>query len=148
MKIVLLSPTAKMPSRGTSGSAGLDLYASAEVVVPATRVVGDRASIGRVLVPTGIAVSIPRGCVGRIGSRSGLSTTNNVEVGAGWIDPDYRGEVLVELKNFGSEEFRVQRGRRIAQLFIVKVMVPRLEVVKALGKSRRSARGFGSTGVF
>jgi len=85
--------------------------------------------------------------VGRIGSRSGLSVAKNIEVGAGWIDPDYRGEIKVELKNLSSHDFIVDAAARIAQLFILSVATPDLEETNALPPSTRGAGGFGSTGM-
>ena len=104
-------------------------------------------AIGRALVSTGIALVIPRGCVGKIGSRSGLSVDRNIEVGAGWIDPDYRGEIKVELKNFDSREFVIEAHMRIAQLFVLRLANVKLEHASRLPISGRGARGFGSTGL-
>jgi len=147
MKIVLLSPNARAPVRSTPEAAGLDLFASTRVLVPGISIVGGRAEIGRALVPTGIAVAIPADHVGRLGSRSGLSVEHNIEVGAGWIDPDYRGEIRVELKNFGSKDFWVEQGTRIAQLFVLQVAGVSVEVVDSLPPSERMTGGFGSTGL-
>ena len=99
MKVIRLSPKAKLPLKASESAAGYDLFASEAAVVPASVVRDGRVEIGHALVGTGIAVSLPPGHVGRIGSRSGLSTRHNIEVGAGWIDPDYRGEVKIEMKN-------------------------------------------------
>jgi dUTP pyrophosphatase len=103
--------------------------------------------IGHALVATGIAISLPPGHVGRIGSRSGLSTRHNIEVGAGWIDPDYRGELKIELKNFSNRDFVVEEGMRIAQLFVLPFASPEVEVTGQLPRSGRGAGGFGSTGL-
>src|SRR5439155_2237994 len=100
VKVTKLSPNARVPVKATAGAAGYDLFASEATVVPASTVRDGRVEIGHALVATGIAISLPPGHVGRIGSRSGLSTRHNIEVGAGWIDPDYRGELMIELKNF------------------------------------------------
>ena len=115
--------------------------------MPAATAKDGRVEIGRALVSTGIAVSLPAGHVGRIGSRSGLSTRHNIEVGAGWIDPDYRGEVKVELKNFSGQDFVVEAGMRIAQLFVLPVASPKIEEADNLPPSTRGAGGFGSTGL-
>lgn len=116
-------------------------------MIPASRANGGTVDIGRALIGTGIALSLPPGHVGRIGSRSGLSVTKNIEVGAGWIDSDYRGEIKVELKNFSSQEFVVEQGQRIAQLIILPIATPELEPVEDLPPSSRGADGFGSTGL-
>ena len=75
-----------------------------------------------------------------------LSVKYNIEVGAGWVDSDYRGEVMVELKNLGGTPFRVEVGARIAQLFIVRLEDVEIEVVASLSQTQRGKGGFGSTG--
>ena len=116
-------------------------------MIPAACAREGRVDIGRALVPTGLAFSIPAGHVGRVGSRSGLSVKNNIETGAGWIDSDYRGEVKVELKNFSGQDFIVEEGDRIAQLIILAIVTPEIELIDRLPPTTRGAGGFGSTGV-
>lgn len=116
-------------------------------MIPGSVAWDGHAEIGHALVSTGIALSLPPGHVGRIGSRSGLSTRHNIEVGAGWIDPDYRGEVKVELKNLSAQDFIVEEGARIAQLIILPVASPELEWSDNLPASERGTGGFGSTGI-
>jgi len=147
VKITRLSPQAKLPVKASEGAAGYDLFSSEATVVPAATAKDGRVEIGRALVLTGIAVSLPAGHVGRIGSRSGLSTRHNIEVGAGWIDPDYRGEVKVELKNFSGQDFVVEAGMRIAQLIVLPVASPEIEPTDNLPPSTRGSGGFGSTGM-
>lgn len=147
MKVARLSPKAKLPVKASAGAAGYDLFASEAAVVPASAVRGGRVEIGHALVGTGIAVSLPPGHVGRIGSRSGLSVRHNIEVGAGWIDPDYRGEVKIEMKNFSGQDFVVEEGMRIAQLFILPFASLELEEADGLPPSARGVGGFGSTGL-
>ena len=147
LEVKLLKPKAQVPGRSTEGSAGLDLVAAESVIVPAASIVSGHVSIGRALVPIGIAIAIPRNCVGRIGSRSGLSVNNNIEVGAGWIDSDYRGEVCVELKNLSPQEFPVAIGMRIAQLFILPLATVDISCVNELPPTQRGQGGFGSSGL-
>ncbi len=147
MKVTRLSPKAKLPVRASDGAAGYDLFASEATVIPASTSKDGRVDVGHALVSTGIAIALPAGHVGRIGSRSGLAVKQNIEVGAGWIDPDYRGEVKVELKNLSGEDFRVDEGMRIAQLFILPFASPVIEEVKELPPSARGSGGFGSTGL-
>lgn len=117
LRVKLVEPGAKAPTKMTVGSAGFDLYSAESVEVPPTHCEPDgRAEVGRALVSTGLVVELPAGTVGRVASRSGLSVKANLETGAGWIDSDYRGIVKVELKNFGSKPYQVIRGDRIAQL--------------------------------
>jgi dUTP pyrophosphatase len=147
VKVARLSPKAKLPVKASKGAAGYDLFASEAAVVPASAVRDGRVEIGHALVGTGIAISLPPGHVGRIGSRSGLSTRQNIEVGAGWIDPDYRGEVKIEMKNFSGQDFIVEEGMRIAQLFILPFASLELEEADGLPSSARGVGGFGSTGL-
>jgi deoxyuridine 5'-triphosphate nucleotidohydrolase len=148
LKIKRLKQTAKLPVRMTPGSAGLDLYAAEEVTIPAAQVTKDGlVEIGRAVVSTGLLMEIPLGMVGKIASRSGLSVKHNLEVGAGWIDSDYRGEILVEMKNFSAHPFLVKPGERIAQLVLLKLGEYLVTEVEAINNSVRGSGGFGSTGV-
>jgi len=114
---------------------------TSEVVVPAK---------GKALIPTGLAMAIPIGNYGRIAPRSGLAAKNFIDVGAGVIDADYRGEVKVLLFNFGEADFKVQPGDRVAQLIIEKYTRTEIEEVADgadLESTERGEGGFGSTGV-
>lgn len=99
---------AHLPTRGSDGAVGYDLYSSEDAIVP--------CQAGRALVSTGIALSIPDGLYGRVAPRSGLAVKHCINVGAGVIDPDYTGEVKVVLFNHGTEDFEIKKGERIAQL--------------------------------
>ena len=131
--------SAKVPTRGSVYSAGFDLSASKATIVPAH---------GKALVDTGLKMSLPVGTYGRIAPRSGLAWKKHIDVGAGVIDRDYRGEVRVVLFNHGDEDFTVAEGDRVAQLVLERIaMVDVMEVpVVALGGSVRGGDGFGSTG--
>ena len=147
VKICIVRAGAKVPSRASEGSAGFDLFAAEEAVIPPTQTAHDGGvDVGRCLIPIGIAVELPAGTVGRIASRSGLSVKFNVEVGAGWIDSDYRGELMIELKNFSSSAYKVQPGDRIAQLVILQLSPVDIRLADELGHSERGISGFGSSG--
>ncbi|CAG9327221.1 unnamed protein product [Blepharisma stoltei] len=132
-----LHERAMLPTRGSSEAAGLDLYASEPLIIP---------SKGRGLAKTGIAIAVPRGHYGRVAPRSGLAVNFGIDVGAGVIDSDYRGEVGVVLFNFGDQDFAVNPGMRIAQLIIEKIEVPDVVEVADLNETVRGDGGFGSTG--
>lgn len=132
-----LRPSATLPTRGSAEAAGLDLYNSDPVEIPAG---------GRALVKTGIAISLPPGYYGRVAPRSGLAVNSGIDVGAGVIDSDYRGEVGVLLFNFGSEVFRAEAGTRVAQLIVEPVVLVQPVEVSDLDDTQRGAGGFGSTG--
>ncbi|KAL4979466.1 DUTPase Dut [Aspergillus desertorum] len=132
-----LTPTARAPTRGSAFAAGYDLYAAKEIVIPAK---------GKGLVDTGLAVAVPEGTYGRVAPRSGLASKHFIDVGAGVIDADYRGEVKVLLFNFSDVDFTIKEGDRVAQLVLERIYTPEVAVVEELAESVRGAGGFGSTG--
>ncbi|UZJ54207.1 hypothetical protein CBS101457_003527 [Exobasidium rhododendri] len=132
-------PKAKAPTRGSAQAAGYDLYASEDSTIPKS---------GRAVVATGIRLAVPSGCYGRVAPRSGLALKHGIDTGAGVIDSDYRGLLGVILFNFGSEDFAVKPGDRIAQLILERIETPEVEVVEDLDETTRGAGGFGSTGGF
>lgn len=103
----------------------------------------------RTLVPTGLAIAIPPGFEAQIRPRSGLALKSGVTClnTPGTIDADYRGPVQVLLVNLGTEPVVIRRGDRIAQMIVAPVSRARFELVDELPESKRSAGGFGSTGV-
>lgn len=132
-----------LPAYQSADAAGLDLMAAVPADAPVTIAPGARA-----MIPTGIAISLPRGAEGQVRPRSGLAARNGISVlnTPGTIDADYRGEIQVILVNFGADSFSVERGQRIAQLVIAPVFHAQFSEEKRLDKTRRGARGFGSTG--
>jgi dUTP pyrophosphatase len=100
------------------------------------------------MIPTGIALALPRGHEGQIRPRSGLAARHGVTVlnTPGTIDADYRGEVQVILINHGAEPFIVERGMRIAQLVVARVERATLVEVDSLDATERASGGIGSTG--
>ena len=147
IRITLLSDRARIPTRMTDGSAGYDLYAAIDAVVPAATTSATGAvDVGRCLVPVGFAIELPIGTVGRIAARSSLSVKFNLEVGAGWIDSDFRGEVMAELKNLSSADYKVIAGDRIAQLILLMTAKAELVATDQLESTSRGTSGLGSTG--
>jgi dUTP pyrophosphatase len=133
-----LSDDALMPTRGSDGAVGYDLYSNTSCVIPASE---------RGLVSTGIAIILPSGVYGRVAPRSGLAVKHGIQVGAGVIDPDYTGEVKVVLFNHGDKDFEVKKGDRIAQLILEKCEVPPIgEIINLVKETERGSSGFGSTG--
>lgn len=137
--IKLIHEGATLPTRGSALSAGHDLYAADAIAVPAR---------GKALVSTGLAIAVPAGTYGRIAPRSGLASKHSIDVGAGVVDADYRGEVKVLLFNYGDEDFKVAKGDRVAQLILERVHMAPLRQVEDLEATLRGAGGFGSTGGF
>lgn len=100
-------------------------------------------------MPTGLVVAIPAGHYGRIAPRSGLAVKHGIDVLAGVIDSDYRGEIQVILINHSDQTVHFRHGDRIAQLILEKATRPKLVAVdriEDLGNTERGAGGFGSTG--
>lgn len=101
----------------------------------------------RLMIPTGISMAISSGYYARIAPRSGLALKHGIDVGAGVVDSDYRGQVQVILFNHTDEPFFVAPGDRIAQLIITKIETPEIEEITGdLPETLRGADGFGSTG--
>ena len=138
LQIKMISNAAELPVRASPGAAGYDLFATEHCVVPAQ---------GRALVSTGLVVRVPEGCYGRVAPRSGLAVKHGIDVGAGVIDRDYRGEVKVLLFNTGNESYTVSVGDRIAQLILEQIMTPAIQQVDVMDETTRGSGGFGSTGV-
>ncbi|NXP31124.1 DUT protein, partial [Leiothrix lutea] len=137
LRFTKLSENAFAPSRGSARSAGYDLYSAYDCVIP---------PMEKAVVKTDIQIALPSGCYGRVAPRSGLAAKHFIDVGAGVIDEDYRGNVGVVLFNFGKETFEVKKGDRIAQLICERIYYPELEEVEALDDTERGEGGFGSTG--
>jgi len=133
----------QLPAYQSELAAGLDLLAAVPADAPVTLAPG-----GRALIPTGIAIALPRGFEGQIRPRSGLALRHGVTVlnAPGTIDADYRGEVQVILVNLGLNQFTVERGARIAQLVIAATMQAVVCDVASLDETTRGDGGFGSTG--
>ena len=134
-----LSENATIPTQGTSFAAGYDLYAAEDAVV----VCGTRK-----LIKTNISMEITPGYYGRIAPRSGLAYKNGIDVLAGVIDSDYRGDIGVILYNTDKNiDFTVKKGDRIAQIIFEACYIATLNNVENLDNTLRQAGGFGSTGV-
>lgn len=132
-----LDPKATLPTRGSSQAAGLDIFSIEEVVIEPKQ---------RSLVRTGLAVAIPEGYYGRIAPRSGLATQKGLDVLAGVIDSDYRGEVRCLLFNTGQEAIHLPAQSKICQLIIEKIITPSAVWSDEITDTDRGSGGFGSTG--
>jgi dUTP pyrophosphatase len=99
----------------------------------------------RALVRTGLSVAIPRGFYGRIAPRSGLAVRHGLDVLAGVIDSDYRGEIMCALVNHGRETLTLESGARVVQLIVEAIITPAAAWAEALDETARGAGGFGST---
>jgi len=131
-----------LPKYETNGSSGMDLAANIENEI-------DLAPGKTAIIPTGLAVSIPKNFEIQIRPRSGLAAKNQISVlnTPGTIDSDYRGELKVILVNLGKENFKIEKGIRIAQMVLCPVVRATLKEVDILEETKRGKGGFGSTGV-
>ena len=134
-----LSNSAVIPTRGTENSAGWDLYACEECVVPAQ---------GKAIIKTDIAIAIPNGYYGRVAPRSGMAWKHHTDIGAGVIDSDYRGAIGVVMFNHGTSDVKIDKDNRVAQLIIEKINTDMLMEVsfEELDETARGDGGYGSTG--
>lgn len=132
-----LDPRAVLPSRGSSFAAGLDIYSIEDLTIGPHE---------RAIARTGLAVAIPHGFYGRVAPRSGLAVKQGLDVLAGVIDSDYRGELCCILYNTSNAYISLEAGSKICQLIIEKIITPNATWVADLDETARGAGGFGSTG--
>ena len=132
----------ELPKYQTLISAGMDLRANIDepiIIKP----------LERLVVNTGLFISLEPGYEAQIRPRSGLALNKGITVinSPGTIDADYRGEIGVILINLSDSSFEINSGDRIAQMIIAKHETISWRVVEKLDKSDRGNKGFGSTGV-
>jgi len=133
-----------IPKYESEGAAGLDLLAAISeskniIILPG------KAE----MIPTGIAIALPKGFEAQIRPRSGLAAKNGITIlnSPGTIDSDYRGEISAMLINHSKVNFEIERGMRIAQMVIAPVVQFNLIKTETLDETKRGAGGFGSTGI-
>jgi len=131
----------KLPTYKTSGSSGMDLvaYIKNKITIDPGKTV---------MIPTGIAVAIPKNYEIQIRPRSGLAAKKGISIlnTPGTVDSDYRGEIKIILINLSKKSFMVKSGDRVAQMILCPVVKGKLQEVKNLPKTVRDKGGFGSTG--
>uniref|UniRef100_A0A6C0LKD0 dUTP diphosphatase n=1 Tax=viral metagenome TaxID=1070528 RepID=A0A6C0LKD0_9ZZZZ len=137
IRVMKLSETATIPTRGSETAAGWDLYASQECIVPAR---------GKAIISTEIAIAVPIGYYGRVAPRSGMAWKKHTDIGAGVIDSDYRGPIGVVMFNHSEEDLKITIGDRVAQLVIEQISMAPLTQVNSLDDTERGEKGYGSTG--
>lgn len=130
-----------LPRYQTKGAAGMDLHAAiAEAVV--------LQPLGRMRIPTGLAISLPPSFEGQVRPRSGLAARRGLTVlnAPGTVDSDYRGEIIVLLVNLSNAEATIEPLERIAQLVVAPVARAELVPADELDRTERGEGGYGSTG--
>jgi dUTP pyrophosphatase len=137
LKFKKLHKDAKIPKYAYSGDAGMDLYVCEDVGIK----VGERKSI-----PLGIAMEIPKGYVGLLSDKSGLSHKHGLKSYGGVIDSGYRGEIHVGMMNLSKDDFEFKAGEKIIQILIIPVVQGNVIEVDELCESDRGHGAFGSSG--
>ncbi|MCE4971247.1 dUTP pyrophosphatase [Staphylococcus chromogenes] len=165
LQIKLLSENATLPTRNHSTDAGFDIYAAETVILEPQE---------KALIATDIAVNIPKGYVGLLTSRSGVSSKTHLVVETGKIDAGFQGHMKINIKNdyednkgetifkrdlkdkiiiederhlYKQGTYVINKGERLAQLVIVPIVTPQLQVVDEFSEvSERGDKGFGSSG--
>lgn len=136
IKIKRLNDEAVIPSFAYDNDAGMDLYSTEDVEIPA----GSRAKIS-----TGLAFEIPRDYVGLIWDRSSVPIKKGLKTVGGVVDSGYRGELYVGMANVSKEPVEVSKGEKIAQMVIQKFFQPQIEVTDELAESERADKTQGSS---
>ena len=138
IKIKKLSEDAISPTYANPGDAGMDFYSNEEIIIRPDE---------RKLISTGISMAIPEGYVGLIWDKSGSACKHGLNTMAGVIDAGYRGEVKILVHNLSQQEYKVEKGKKIAQMLIQPVEQKQILEVDDLDNTERGEGGFGSTGL-
>lgn len=140
IKIKKIKESAILPHYAHEGDAGVDLYSTEDYVLRPGQ---------RVLVSTGLSMAIPKGYEGQVRPKSGLALKHGISVcnSPGTIDSGYHGEIGVISINHSNEEFKIEKGTKIAQMIFNKVEEAEFEEVEDLDNTKRGEEGFGSTGL-
>lgn len=130
---------AVIPHYAHTGDAGMDIFSAEEMVIKA----GERKNIR-----TGLKMEMTDGFVGLVWDKSGLALKNGIKTMAGVIDACYRGEIGIVLANLSDQDYKIEKGQKIAQMLIQKIERAEIEEAQKLGETKRADGGFGSTGLF
>ncbi|HRS42882.1 MAG TPA: dUTP diphosphatase [Candidatus Diapherotrites archaeon] len=143
IKVKRLTTTAKLPTKAHDSDAGFDIFADEDKVIQ---------PMSRESIHTGIAIELPeipesnKDIYLRIAPRSGLSVKSGIDIFAGVVDRGYTGEIVVCMFNSSKEEFKINKGDKIAQLIPTLILKDSLIEVFELEESKRGDKGFGSSG--
>lgn len=140
VKVKRLSPDARMPKLEHEGDAGFDLYSIEDAVLKPMQ---------RKLIGTGISIALEKGYEAQVRPKSGLAIEHGITMlnTPGTIDAGYRGEIKAIVINLGEKEYKIEKGKKIAQVVFAKVESPELIEVQELDSTSRGRGGFGSTGL-
>ena len=138
LQVEIRNLNAVVPTYAYKNDAGMDLYSNEDLIIHSRE-------IGK--IRTGIAIKVPIGHVGLILDKSGIAANYGFKVMGGVIDPGYAGEVIVALSNLNGKVYHIASGNKIAQLLIIPVEHPEIEIVDKIETSDRGEKGFGSSGL-
>ncbi|WP_040210513.1 dUTP diphosphatase [Clostridium polynesiense] len=140
LKVLRIHENAVIPNYAHPGDAGLDLYSVEEVIIKPGK---------SALISTGIKIELPPNTEAQVRPRSGLALKYSLTVlnTPGTIDEGYRGEIKVILINHGIENFKVEKGMKIAQMVVAPVYPVKVTEVQDISETMRSEKGFGSSGL-
>ncbi|OGZ45623.1 MAG: hypothetical protein A3C84_02325 [Candidatus Ryanbacteria bacterium RIFCSPHIGHO2_02_FULL_48_12] len=153
IKIRKMFPDVKEPIRTSDGAVGYDVHAYRILDKFTKGVIGELPVTiephKSVLIGIGLQLAVPPGIDCQLRPRSGLATKHDIELGnsPGTLDPDFRGEAGVYLRNHGEAPFTIKKGDRIVQLVFTKVLLPEFVEVDTLPITVRNTGGFGATGL-
>ena len=130
----------KTPFYVHKGDSGVDLYSAEDYLLK---------PMERKLVATGIKIAVPYGYEAQVRPKSGLAIEHGISHAnsIGTIDSCYRGEIKVPLINLSDKPYKIEKGRKIAQMVFAKVEEAVFDEVDDLGETSRNDGGFGSTGM-
>lgn len=139
VQIKKIKDNAIVPKYAHEGDAGVDLYSTEDYTLKPNE---------RVLVSTGIKIAVPEGYEAQVRPKSGLALKSGIGVAntPGTVDAGYRGEVGVIAINLGNEDYKIEKGKKIAQMVFNKIEAAEFEEVEDLDETKRGEGGFGSTG--
>jgi dUTP pyrophosphatase len=137
IKVQKIDPAAKLPVVAYNGDAGMDIFSNEDCLINPM----EKAVIG-----TGLKFEIPAKYAGFIWDKSGLAVNNSLKTMAGVLDSGYRGELKIVLINLGKEPYKVEKGKKIAQMIISRVERPNIAEA-VLKDTQRNQKGFGSSGL-
>jgi len=131
---------ARIPTYAHENDAGVDLFAVESYLLK---------SLERKLVSTGIRIALPPGYEAQVRPKSGLALKHGISIvnTPGTVDADYRGDIAVILINLSNEDYKIEKGKKIAQMVFNKVEKADFEETEQLPDTTRGTGGFGSTGL-
>jgi dUTP pyrophosphatase len=140
VRVKKIDGNAKELEYAHEGDSGMDLFANEDTLLEPFQ---------RKLVGTGIKIAFEQGFEAQVRPKSGLAVKHGITVlnTPGTVDSSYRGEVKVILINLGNEPYKIERGKKIAQLVFCRVEKAVVEDVEELDETSRNDGGFGSTGL-